>query len=63
MFRLDGKLALITGAGQNIGAGIARLMAAQDATVMVNHYHRDRGERTVAESVAPGGVAHAVPFD
>jgi 3-oxoacyl-[acyl-carrier protein] reductase len=63
MFRLDGKIALITGAGQNIGAGIARLMAAQGATVIVNDYYRDRAEHTVAEIIASGGFAHTVPFD
>jgi len=63
MFRLDGKVALITGAGQNIGAGIARLMGAQGATVMVNDYHADRAERTVAQIVTAGGAAQAVPFD
>ena len=63
MFRLDGKLALITGAGQNVGAGIARLMAAQGAIVIVNDYYRDRAEHTVAEIVTSGGTAYAVPFD
>lgn len=63
MFRLDGKVALVTGAGQNIGAGIARVLAAQGATVIVNDYHRDRADRTVAEIGAEGGVARASAFD
>jgi 3-oxoacyl-[acyl-carrier protein] reductase len=63
MFRLDGKVALVTGAGQNIGAGIARVLAAQGATVIVNDYHRDRADHTVAEIEAAGGRARALAFD
>ena len=36
MGRLDGKVALVTGAGGGIGAGIARLMAKEGAAVVVN---------------------------
>ena len=63
MFRLDGKVALVTGAGQNVGAGIARVMAAQGATVIVNDFHADRAQRTVSEITAAGGRARAVPVD
>jgi NAD(P)-dependent dehydrogenase (short-subunit alcohol dehydrogenase family) len=58
--RLDGKVALVTGAGQNVGAGIARVLADQGATVVANDLFADRAEATAAEI---GGTARAVAFD
>jgi NAD(P)-dependent dehydrogenase (short-subunit alcohol dehydrogenase family) len=63
MFDLSGKVAVVTGAGQNVGAGIARLLAAQGATVRVNDIVEDRAEQTVAQIVAAGGSASVTPFD
>ena len=63
MFELDGKVALVTGAGQNVGAGIARALAAQGATVVVNDIVADRAEGTVEEIRSAGGTALAVGFD
>jgi len=61
---LAGRTALITGAGRNIGAGIARRFAEHGASVVVNDV--DEGRATeVVDSLATGdGQAHlALPCD
>src|SRR6478609_7872724 len=63
MFDLSGKVALVTGAGQGYGAGIARAFAGQGAAVAVNDFFVDRAEAVVAEIGERGGSAIAVPFD
>jgi 3-oxoacyl-[acyl-carrier protein] reductase len=63
MFELTGKVALVTGAGQNVGAGIARVLAAQGATVVVNDIRVERADETVAAIRAAGGTATSVGFD
>jgi NAD(P)-dependent dehydrogenase (short-subunit alcohol dehydrogenase family) len=63
LFELDGKVALVTGAGQNVGAGIARLLAAQGAAVAVNDIRVERAADTVAAIESAGGRAVAVGFD
>jgi NAD(P)-dependent dehydrogenase (short-subunit alcohol dehydrogenase family) len=60
---LDGKLALITGAGRGVGEGIAQCLAARGARVAVNDLHSERAA-AVAEQIGSTGVAaYAIPFD
>src|SRR5205823_14993831 len=63
MFDLTGRVAVVTGAGQNVGAGIARLLAAQGATVHINDIVEGRAKETVAQITAAGGSAATAPFD
>jgi len=63
MFDLSGHVALVTGAGQNAGAGIARALAAQGAAVAVNDLREERAKATCAQIEQAGGTAAPVPFD
>jgi NAD(P)-dependent dehydrogenase (short-subunit alcohol dehydrogenase family) len=63
MFRLDGKIALVTGSGSGIGAGIARTLAGQGAHVVINDLDPDRAG-AMAETLRGAGLqASAAPFD
>lgn len=63
MFDLNGKVALVTGAGQGVGAGIAKALAAQHATVIVNDLLEARAEATAAAISRSAGAAIPVVFD
>ncbi len=63
MGRLDGRVALVTGAGQGIGRGIALVLAREGAKVCVAELKEHRGERTVQEIRTAGGEALAIVAD
>jgi NAD(P)-dependent dehydrogenase (short-subunit alcohol dehydrogenase family) len=51
MTLLDGKVALITGAGRGLGEAYARLFAAEGAAVVINDVGRDEAGAFTAEQV------------
>ena len=63
MNRLDGKIALISGASRGIGGETARLMAQAGASVIIGDVLDDRGHDTVASIKAAGGTAQYVHLD
>ena len=61
MSRLDGRVAIVTGGAQGIGAAYAKAMAAEGARVAVADVNP--GTKTVAEIEAEGGAALDVVTD
>jgi 3-oxoacyl-[acyl-carrier protein] reductase len=55
--RVQDKSIIVTGSGGGIGAGIARRLAAEGASVMVNDINAAIGEAVVADIVKAGGKA------
>jgi 3-oxoacyl-[acyl-carrier protein] reductase len=62
-FGLSGKRALITGSGQGVGEGIARLLAEAGAEVLVNDLFAERAQEVAESIVASGGNAAEAAFD
>lgn len=63
MSRLDGKVALLSGAARGIGAETARQMAKAGAKVVVGDVLEDRARETVGEINGAGGSAMFVKLD
>jgi NAD(P)-dependent dehydrogenase (short-subunit alcohol dehydrogenase family) len=63
IFDLQDRIALVTGAGQNVGRGIAHALAGQGALVLVNDVRGDRADAVTEEINGAGGRARALPFD
>ncbi len=61
LFRLDDKVALITGSSKGIGRAIAEAMAAQGATVVISSRKADVCEQVAQEIRDDGGRAVAIP--
>jgi NAD(P)-dependent dehydrogenase (short-subunit alcohol dehydrogenase family) len=63
MGRLDGRVAIVTGAGSGNGLAIASAYARDGAAVAIGEYSEPRGEAAEAAIVRAGGRAIFVPTD
>lgn len=64
MFELTDKVAVITGSSRGIGAGIAKVLAAQGAKVVINHRNSPQAaEETANEIKAAGGQVAVIQAD
>ena len=62
-FRLDGKIAIVTGAGRGIGAATARAMGEAGANVVLASRTAEQLEAVAADVRAFGGQALVIPTD
>ena len=63
MFRLDGKVALVSGAGRGMGLGVAEALARQGATVVINDFYAERADAGAQKLQSEGLSAHAAAAD
>ena len=64
MSRLKGKVAIVTGASKGIGAAIAKALATEGASVVVNYASSKAGADAVVDQIyKAGGTAVAVGGD
>ena len=64
MFKLDGKVALVTGGSRGIGRACAEALAEHGATVVVNYVKGEAAAKEVADGIiAKGGKADIAGFD
>lgn len=63
MRMVEGKVAIVTGAGANIGEACAKLLAAHRAQVVVADINADGAARVAGEIMQAGGIAIAQSFD
>ena len=63
LYSLDGRIALVTGAGAGLGKVIAQTLCAAGARMVIADIDHEAGERTAAELAADGHEAVAIPVD
>ena len=64
MFRLDGRIAIVTGGSRGIGRAISQTLAKAGAEVFVNYARGEEAARETCEGIrAAGGKAEPVCFD
>jgi len=62
-FRLDGKIAPVTGAGRGIGRAVALALAAAGAELVLVSRSKSELDEIAREIIAGGGRARSLPFD
>lgn len=63
LFRLDGRLALVTGSSTGIGLALARALGQAGAALVLNARNQAKLEAAAQSLRAEGFTVHAVPFD